>query len=103
MTEPTTESDESSTSPLDDLIECIREFVRGHLKEGVKPSDLSFCLTFVATEMGLSIAHDPVSVFPVVLRGLISATESMQSTKPESPPENTQEAPGAAPATAVLH
>lgn len=56
------------------LLERVRTLVREELRQGAEPADLSFVLAFVATELGMAIASDPLQVFPVVLDAVTRAT-----------------------------
>jgi hypothetical protein len=92
---------EQSGPGTEELMERVREFVRVQLREGAEPCDLSFVLSYIATEMGLAIASNPVGVFPVVLEGIAKAAASRleADSKPEAP---AKEQP-AVPSNRTLH
>ena len=48
----------------------VHELVENILSEGAKPSDVSFVLTMVATELGLEVTKGIISVFPIILSGV---------------------------------
>ncbi len=73
MTNATSEKPTASRSDGINIVTRVREFVRGQMREGAAAPDLSFALALVAAEMGLAIAPDPVSVFPVVLEAIAQA------------------------------
>jgi hypothetical protein len=75
-----------------EIVERVRDFVRSLLGEGVNAAQVSSTLAFVATELGLCIAKEPVHVFAVVLdaiaraasaSGAQTASSSADSTHPE--------------------
>lgn len=55
------------------ILTRVRSLVKRLLEREAKPADVSYVLSYVATELGLVISEDPVRVFPVVLRGLSQA------------------------------
>ena len=67
---------EQSSPNQDDLTERVRGFARELLDNGVAPQGISFTLTYVATELGLAVANNPVDVFPVVLNAVSQAAAS---------------------------
>ena len=52
-------------------------------KGGDKPSDVSFVLSMVATELGLKIMDKSISVFPVVLDGVSQGVANIMQTEKE--------------------
>jgi hypothetical protein len=61
-------------SDIEALAERVRAFVRDELRQGSEPPDLTYALAFVAAELGLALASDPVQVFPAVLEAIHRAT-----------------------------
>jgi hypothetical protein len=55
--------------------------VKRLLEREASPSDVSFVLSYVATELGLVISEDPARVFPVVLKGLSQAATNYADAK----------------------
>lgn len=101
MSEAKTELQEQVGPGVEELGERLREFVRGQLRDGAEPSDLSFVLAYVATELGLAIAANPVGVFSVVLEGIAKAAAS----RAEAQQKPAEQAPEEAdiPANRTLH
>ena len=58
---------------MNDVLNKLRNFVRAQLQDGTSAPDLSFALSFVATELGLALSGDPVFVFPIVFQGITTA------------------------------
>jgi len=68
------EKEVTKESPkVDDILIRVRSLVKRLLEREASPSDVSFVLSYVATELGLVISEDPARVFPVVLKGLSQA------------------------------
>jgi len=61
-------------------MERVRGFTRGLLDNGVEPQAISFALAFVATELGLAVANNPVDVFAVVLSAVSQAAGSSSTS-----------------------
>lgn len=59
----------------------IRAQVKRLLDRNASPADVSYALSFVATELGLSLTDDPARVFPVVLKGASQAATSYADHK----------------------
>lgn len=83
MNEAKTDEREEGKPGAAELAERLREFVGVQLREGAEPSELSFVLAYVATEMGLAIAPSPISVFPVVLDAVAKATQCRMEAQPQ--------------------
>lgn len=69
-------SDETATvDPLTSLVGEARRFASRRLKSGANPTDISFALAFVATEMGLYVTRDSnaLPVFQAVLHAVSTA------------------------------
>lgn len=56
-----------------ELVRQIRKYVLTLLEEKTPASEISFALSYIATEMGLAIAKQPTDVFPFVLNGISQA------------------------------
>jgi hypothetical protein len=57
----------------EEVTERIRALVGALLDAAVPAPNVSHALAYVATELGLAVAGNPVQVFPVVLGGVSSA------------------------------
>jgi hypothetical protein len=85
---------DQSAQPTSDqaLAMRIRGFVRALLNDGGAPASISYALAFVATELGLAVANDPMRVFPVVLGAVSQAAsaraDEMYGEAPEVAPES---------------
>lgn len=66
---------------LKDVFARVRGQVKRLLERDASPSDISFALAYVATELGLAISNDPARVFPVVLNGASQAATSYADHK----------------------
>ena len=51
----------------------VRSMAAALVKKGAEPSDVSFALSMIATELGLEITDGNISVFPVVMSGITYA------------------------------
>jgi len=73
----------TASEPLNSVVDEVRRFTVQRLSAGLSPSELSFALAFVATEMGLCVTRDasPLPVFQAVLQAVTSA--AMNGTPPE--------------------
>src|SRR5262245_25245626 len=70
-----------------DVVDRTREFVRSLLDQGVKASEVSATLAYVATELGLYFAKQPVQVFPVVLDAISRAVTAARAGRDEDAPQ----------------
>ena len=89
---------EDGASQEADVLERVRCTVRALINDGVKTPTISYALSFIATELGLCVADEPTSVFPVVLHGVVSAA-SQFSARSKSKTAVAEKAP----ADATLH
>jgi len=71
----------------DELIQKLRYFVKGQLDEEVLPSDVSYALAYVATELGLFLAPEPVDVIPVVMGAIAQAVLTQQKSESDEQEE----------------
>jgi len=60
---------------FDQILGKVRARAISLLKDEKAASDISFALTYVATELGLSTADQPVQVFPLILRAMTQASD----------------------------
>lgn len=92
----------TASEPLNSVVEEVRRYTVQRLGAGSRPSELSFALAFVATEMGLCITRDasPLPVFQAVLQAVTSA--AMNGTPPEAVEPHEAE-PASVPAGVAVH
>ena len=57
----------------EEVMSRVRALVGALLDAGAEPPHVSYALAYVATELGLAVAANPVQVFPVVLSAVSSA------------------------------
>jgi methanogenic corrinoid protein MtbC1 len=57
----------------EDICRKIRSMVNSLIERGAEPSDVSFALSMIATELGLQMTSGSISVFPVVMSGITHA------------------------------
>ncbi len=62
----------------------VRSMVRSLIKKGAEPSDVSFALSMIATELGLEITEGNISVFPVLMAGITYAVANAAEESDES-------------------
>lgn len=79
----------------------VRGQVKRLLDRGVPPAQVSFALTYVATELGLGVCKDPVRVFPVVLDALGQAAIHYADARQDG--TRVEEQLECAPAGAPIH
>ena len=60
-----------------------RGLIQELLKNGAQPSDISFVLSFLATELGLAVTEGSVSVVPVVFAGISNAINNAIEGAPD--------------------
>ncbi len=65
------------------LISQVRDQVNRLLEEGESPCDVSFSLSFVATDLGLHVTESDISVVPVLLDGINAAIRCANDEQPE--------------------
>lgn len=85
---------------LKEVFARVRGQVKRLLERDASPADISYALSFVAVELGLSLSDDAARVFPVVLKGASHAASSYADQK-QSKAEN--EALQSPPAGASIH
>lgn len=56
-----------------ELVNQVRSQVRRWLKDGEEPTEVSFALSFVATDLGLNLTENNIVVMPVLLEGVSAA------------------------------
>jgi hypothetical protein len=66
---------------LKDVFARVRGQVKRLLERDASPADISYVLSFVAIELGLSLTEDAARVFPVVLKGASHAATSYADHK----------------------
>lgn len=83
----------------EEICRKVRSMVRSLINKGAEPSDVSFSLSLIATELGLEITDGSISVFPVVMSGITHAVANAveQSADTAEVEEND------VPAGATLH
>ncbi len=86
---------------LKEVIARVRGQVKRLLERDSSPADISYALSFVAVELGLSLSDDPTRVFPVVLKGASHAATSYADHKQNQAEAETKL--HAAPAGVSLH
>lgn len=57
----------------EDICRKVRSIVSSLIKQGAEPSEVSFALSLIATELGLEMTHGSISVFPVLMSGITHA------------------------------
>ena len=57
----------------EEICRKVRAMVKSLVKKGAEPSDVSYALSFIATELGLEVTEGSISVFPVVMSGITHA------------------------------
>ena len=73
----------------EEVFRKVRTMVRSLLEGGAEPSDVSFALSFIATELGLEVAEGSIAVFPVVMAGICHAVANAADESVEA--EDTDE------------
>src|SRR5947208_13994029 len=83
----------AATDPVtvEEVMGKVRAFVTTLLHGGAESPDITFALTYVATEFGLAVAEDPGQVFPVVLSAVTSAAAE-HTSQTDAPEVNTSDA-----------
>ncbi len=75
-------NDLATESPkVEAILTRVRSLVKRLLEREAKPADVSYVLSYVATELGLVMSEDPARVFPVVLKGLSQAATNYAEAK----------------------
>jgi hypothetical protein len=71
---------EDNTYPLvekGDITYAVESLVGQLLDDGARPSDISFVLSMVSTELGLKVTNKNISVFAVVLEGVTEGVKKI--------------------------
>lgn len=66
---------------LKEVFARVRGQVKRLLERNASPADITYALSFVATELGLTLSDDPARVFPVVLKGASHAASNYADQK----------------------
>lgn len=94
------ENETPGAEPLNGVVDEVRRYTVQRLEAGTSPSELSFALAFVATEMGLCVTRggNTLPVFQAVLQAVTTAAMN------EAPTVSAAEAESdAAPAQSTVH
>jgi hypothetical protein len=91
-----------------ELLSQIRDFVRELLDEDAAPPQITFCLAYVATELGLAMTDNSPRAVPVVLDAVAHATRVMtqQDNEDEEEPsavDGTPSLPRGKPKLTIVH
>ncbi|TXS92763.1 hypothetical protein FV139_12365 [Parahaliea maris] len=80
----------------EEICRKVRVMTKALLKRGAEPSDVSFALSLVATELGLKVTEGSISVFPVVMTGITHAVaNAMEDTADSCEAEDAEVPVGA--------
>tara|TARA_R110002072_G_scaffold52723_2_gene140278 strand:+ start:452 stop:718 length:267 start_codon:yes stop_codon:yes gene_type:complete len=71
----------------------VRSMVMSLIKKGADPSDVSFSLSLVATELGLEVTDGSISVFPVVMAGITHAVANAVDESADTQETNQDDTP----------
>jgi len=85
---------------MKDISRDVRAVIKSLLDKGAEPSDVSFVLGFLATELGLKVTEGSISVFPVVMTGIIKAVDDAMK---EYSQDDEEEEDVDRPRSATLH
>ena len=77
----------TASEPLNSVVDEVRRFTVQRLEAGLSPSELSFALAFVATEMGLCVTRgaNSLPVFQAVLQAVTAAAMNGAPDEPAVP------------------
>jgi hypothetical protein len=68
---------------LNEILKRLHIQTRRLMDKGAGPAELSFALTYIATELGFVLAPNPLSVLPVVLNAIPQAASNrLEAMKP---------------------
>lgn len=84
---------EHGTADRDKVFERVRVEVRKFLKNGIAPEEISFALSYIATELGLAVATNPLDVFPVVFSAVSQASAASSAGKEDGKPAVVSDSP----------
>ncbi|AQA18352.1 hypothetical protein BST95_09020 [Halioglobus japonicus] len=68
----------------EEICRKVRAIAKSLVKKGAEPSDISFALSLVATELGLKVTEGSISVFPVVMTGITHAVANAMEESADS-------------------
>lgn len=68
----------------EEICRKVRAIAKSLVKKGAEPSDVSFALSLVATELGLKVTEGSISVFPVVMTGITHAVANAMEESADS-------------------
>jgi len=71
----------------------VRSMAGALVKKGAEPSDVSFALSMIATELGLEITDGNISVFPVVMSGITYAVANAVEERDDFEPVDEDATP----------
>ena len=91
-----------------ELLSQVRDFVHELLDEEAAPPQITFCLAYVSTELGLAMTDNSARVVPVVLDAVAHATRVMTQQDDEdeeesSAVEETPSLPQGKPKLTIVH
>jgi hypothetical protein len=90
-----------------DIFDAVRMLVREQLDAGLRASNISFALTYIAVELGLTVATDRAAVYPVVMAAISEAATADSARRNEESVERSRpkdsEPPAAVPVGATVH
>ena len=86
----------------DALLDAIRRVVRHCLETGAPAPELASTLVYVATEMSLELAPNPMSVTPVLL-GAIAEAALQHSSSEDETDDNEIVMPAISPSGQTIH
>jgi hypothetical protein len=67
-----------------ELVNQVRGQVKEWLKDGAKPSEVSFALSFIAADLGLHMTNKDIRIMPVLLDGISTAIRCANDEDSES-------------------
>ena len=73
---------ESNELSSDKVIELLRDIVESLLEKDVHPKVITYTMTFVAAELGYLSAQNKQDVYPVLLEGIVNASDSINDNQP---------------------
>ncbi|MBT3448167.1 MAG: hypothetical protein HN445_02115 [Bacteroidetes Order II. Incertae sedis bacterium] len=74
-----------------ELVNQVRDQVKEWLREGAKPSEVSFALSFVAADLGLHITDKDIRVLPVLFDGISMAIRCANDEETESEDDSSED------------
>ena len=64
------------------IIELLRDIVESLLEKDVHLKVITYTMTFVAAELGYLSAQNKQDVYPVLLEGIVNASDSINDNQP---------------------